>query len=600
MFGRRRLEAALLEAGLINKAQFETVFDEHRASGRRISKILIEKGYISEDSLLSVMEEQFNVPRVNLDRCSINPAVAGYIPAETAMRHCVIPLAKKEGQITLAMADPLDLDAIDNVAMLTGAEINPVAARQSSVNYLITQLYSMNDPAGEASSPAEIEENNSTGASRVAGLVEQDHDQQIDEAPVIRIVNSLIERAIEEGASDIHLEPSDQNLRIRLRLDGVLHDLTAIPKHSRARVVSRVKIMANLDIAERRLSQDGNIEWKGSRGGISLRVSTLPTVRGEKVVIRLLEKDKIVLPLEKLGFTKSNYNNFLGLLLNQSGLLLVTGPTGCGKTTTLYSALHYLNRPEDNIITVEDPVEYRLKGINQVQVNTRINRSFSVALRSILRQDPNVIMVGEIRDLETAKMTIQSAFTGHLVLSTLHTNHAAGAVTRLIDIGLENYLVTASLVGVVAQRLVRKICENCAQEYSLADDQKLFYRRYFQKEPPRKLFRGGKCSSCSNTGYRGRTSIQEVLILNRELQELILRGVTAEGLQNKAVEQGMVPLVQDGLRCIEEGLTTVDEVIRATFNSIIDQGFLRYEDRAALMARLQGDNSGAGSYSEFQ
>ncbi len=586
----RRLEATLLEAKIISKAQFETVTGEHRATGKRVSKILVEKGYVTEDKLLSVMEEQFNIPRVNLDRYSISPNAQGLITAETALRHCVIPIAKENGQVTLAMADPLDLEAIDAVAMLTGAEVNPVAARESSINYLLTQLYSMNDNESEAFQTLEEEDKKGLKESSTEEFIDRPAKEQGDEAPVVRMVNTLIERAIEEGASDIHLEPTDENLRIRLRLDGVLHDLTAIPKHVRARVVSRIKIMANLDIAERRLSQDGNIKWNGTKGGISLRVSTLPTIQGEKVVIRLLEKDKIVLPLDKLGFTRSNYNNFLGLLLNSAGLLLVTGPTGCGKTTTLYSALHYLNRPEDNIITVEDPVEYRLKGINQVQVNPRINRTFAGALRSILRQDPDVIMVGEVRDLETAKMTVQSAFTGHLVLSTLHTNNAAGAVTRLIDIGLENYLVTASLVGVVAQRLVRRICDNCVEEYSLTEDERLFFRRYFRKEPPAKLLRGRKCSSCSSTGYRGRISIQEVLVLSRELQELILRGVTTEGLQNKAVELGMVPLIQDGLRCIEEGLTTVNEVIRATFSSLVEDDILKPAERAALMASLHRDN----------
>ena len=591
VFGRRRLETALLEAGLIDAKQLEAIIDEQRSSGKGISKLLTEKGLITEDKLLSVMEEQFNIPRVNLDRYPLSHAVAGYIPAETALSHCVVPLAEKNGQIIMAMADPLDLAAIDDVAMLTGAEITPVAAGESSIRYLITQLYSMNNAEANVKSQKLPE---TAGGKKETSLEENaalPADDKGDQAPVIRIVNSLIERAIEEGASDIHLEPSDESLRVRMRLDGVLHDLTALPKQSRAKIISRIKIMANLDIAERRLSQDGNIVWKGSRGGISLRISTLPTIRGEKVVIRILEKDKIVLPLEKLGFTKSNYNTFLGLLLNHAGLLLVTGPTGCGKTTTLYSALHYLNRPEDNIVTVEDPIEYRLKGINQVQVNPRINRTFAGALRSILRQDPNVIMVGEIRDLETAKMTIQSAFTGHLVLSTLHTNSAAGAVTRLVDIGLENYLVTASLVGVVAQRLVRKICADCAEEYSLSDDEKYFYRRYFLKEPPHKLLRGRKCSSCNKTGYRGRTSIQEILVLGRELQELILRGAPAEELQSKAVEQGMVPLMQDGLRCVEEGLTTVNEVIRNTFSSIIDERAMSPEDRAALVARLYEDNN---------
>ncbi len=572
---------------MISSEQLSAALDEHRSSGRRISKLLVEKGYIAEDELLSVIEEQFDIPVINLGMHPINPAVTMRVPAEVALRHCVIPIAEAEGVLTLAMADPLDLSAMDDVSMLTGAEIKPVAAGENSINYLITQLYSIAEPTGRVASRAGLADQVTGDGVSPAGRTEV----SADEAPVIRIVKSLIEKAVEEGASDIHIEPSDDSLRVRLRLDGVLRDLAALPKHSSAKIVSRVKIMANLDIAERRLPQDGNIEWKDGARGSSLRISTLPTVHGEKIVIRLLEKDKIVLPLEKLGFNRDNYKAFLGLLLNHAGLLLVTGPTGCGKTTTLYSALNYLNRPEDNIITVEDPIECRLRGVNQVQVNSRINRTFANSLRSILRQDPNVIMVGEIRDLETAKITTQAAFTGHLVLSTLHTNNAAGAVARLIDMGLENYLVTASLVGVVGQRLVRKICPDCAEEYSLTDDEKFFYRRYFKKEPPHRLLKGARCRRCNQTGYRGRTSIQEILVLGQELQELILLGVTAEVLQRKAVELGMIPLVQDGLRCVEEGLTTVNEVIRTTFSSIFDAGPGGTADSASLLARLHRENN---------
>ncbi len=582
VFNSRRIEAALLEAGLITEKQLSSVLNEHKKSGKRIGRLLMEKGFISEDKLLTVMEEELNIPQVNLNHFRINPADAKSIPAEMAFRHRVIPIANKDGQVTLAMADPLDLAAVDDVAMITGAEVNPVAARESIINYLLTQLYSIeeypdqNVPASGTLKPGGRSSEHTPRHPRL----------QVEDAPAVRVVNSLIERAIEEGASDIHLEPSDEKLRIRMRLDGVLHDLTAPPKHTQANIISRVKIMANLDIAERRLPQDGNIEWKGARDGISLRVSTLPTIYGEKVVIRLLEKEKIILPLEKLGFSKNNYQTFLRLLLNQYGLVLVTGPTGCGKTTTLYSALHYLNQPHENIITVEDPVEYRLKGINQVQVNPRINRNFANALRSILRQDPNIIMVGEIRDIETAKITTQAAFTGHLVLSTLHTNNAAGAVTRLIDMGLAEYLVTASLMGVVAQRLVRKICSHCIDEHLLSDKEKYLYQHFFHKEPPRKLMRGVKCKRCNNTGYRGRTAIHEILVLSEDQQELILKKPTAEMLQKKAVEQGMIPLVQDGLRCVETGLTTVNEIVRTTFNSTYDPMASEDAGRIAEMSSL--------------
>ena len=568
ILGRRRLESALLKAGLINTEQLDIALKEHKQQGKRLSKYLIDNKVITEEEFFNVLEEHFNIPRVEPTQFNISPETAALLPEETAKRIRAMPLTVNDGQLTVAMADPLDLTCLDDLSLITGMDINPVAARESTVNYLITQFYSM-DHSKEGSV-----------------IVEEDSEVHYDEAPVISMVNSLIERAVDEEASDIHLEPAEDSLRIRMRLDGILHDLTAIPGHASAKIVSRVKIMANLDIAERRLPQDGNIKWQNNGGDISLRVSTLPTVLGEKVVIRLLEREKIVLPLEELGFSGQNYSALLGLLLNHAGLLLVTGPTGCGKSTTLYSALHYLNRPEDNIITVEDPVEYRLQGINQVQVNQRINRTFANALRSILRQDPDVVMVGEIRDLETAKITTQAAFTGHLVLSTLHTNNAAGAVTRLIDMGLEDYLVTASLVGVIAQRLVRKICKHCKEEYRLSDDENHFYRRYFRKEPPQILTRGTGCRSCNNTGYRGRTSIQEVMVLNHQLQEYILQGVTAEILQQKAIEQGMAPLVLDGLRSVESGITTINEVVRTTFSSIADNTVEGSEENAAVMARL--------------
>ena len=584
IYGRSRLETALLEAGAIDADQLEKAAGEHRASGRRISRILVENGALTEDQLLAVLDKYFGIPAVNPDSCRPAPELAALIPAETALRLRVIPLEAIEGRITLAMADPLDLAAADDVAMLTGAEITPVAARESSINYLINRLYGLDEtgeapPGSGAASAGGAKKNLSAG--RAAG--------REDEGPVIRMVNALIERAIDEGASDIHLEPADEHLRVRMRLDGILHDLASLPGHMGPKIISRVKILANLDIAERRLPQDGNIEWKG-RQTSNLRISTLPAIRGEKAVIRLLGEDKIVLPLDKLGFSKRSYETFLGLLLNHAGLLLVTGPTGCGKTTTLYSALHYLNRPRDNIITVEDPVEYRLKGINQVQVNQRINRTFSNALRSILRQDPDIIMVGEIRDLETARLTVQAAFTGHLVLSTLHTNNAAGAITRLTDMGLENYLVTSSLVGVISQRLVRKICPHCTVDYSPEDDEKYLYSCYFREEPPARLRKGKKCGRCNHTGYRGRTAIQEILVPGPDIQELVLQGAAAETLQKTAVRGGMVPLVRDGLRCVKAGVTTVNEVLRETYSSTFNSGAPGRRENAALLARLYRSN----------
>lgn len=560
--GHRRLDQVVLEAGLVSPEQLTNLLSNKKRNGKRLGSMLIDQGLLTEDQLQSLIESKFNIPRVNLNDYPVDADLAAVIPSDLALRHGAIPLTGKKGKLVFAMADPLDLTAIDDLSRVTGKDIYPVMARASSIKHLLAQIYGMPE-----SGSLQILGNKSPGAG--AANIDKSNQHLVETAPVVRVVNSLIERAIAEGASDIHLEPGEDNLRIRMRLDGVLHDLHSPPQQSQASIISRIKIMANLDIAERRLPQDGNIDWKGKKGS-SLRISTLPTVFGEKIVVRILEKDKIVLPLQDLGFSADSFSSFLRLLLNQHGLLLVTGPTGSGKTTSLYSALNYLNRPGVNITTVEDPVEFRLPGINQVQVNARIKRTFAGSLRSILRQDPDIIMVGEIRDLETARITTQAAMTGHLVLSTLHTNNASGAITRLVDMGLEDYLVSASLVGVIAQRLVRTICPECSTEYKLGQEEKLFFKRFFKKEAPAVLYRGLRCRHCNNTGYRGRTSILEILVLNQELQELIMAGVTTERLQQKAVEFGMRTLVDDGLRCVEAGVTTVNEIVRATFSSITD------------------------------
>lgn len=570
---------ALLEAGIINSENLKSILAEEKSTKISFCRLLIDKKIISEDQLLAIMEREFDLPQVNLATFKINPKAIDLIPHELAKRLKVIPLKISGSRIFMAMADPLNTAALNELALATGAEVYPVLAGERAITEVINQYYSN----------GENPENSFTEMEPPIARIDQSGDLKTDadEATVVRTVNNLICRAITEGASDIHLEPSDDGLRIRMRLDGVLHDLNYQHNHKQAHIISRIKIMANLDIAEKRLPQDGNIQMYDGTREVNLRVSTMPAINGEKVVIRLLEKERIVLPLEQLGFAENYYRAFIRLLLNRSGMVLVTGPTGCGKTTTLYSALNYLNRPEDNIITVEDPVECRLRGINQIQINRRIDRTFANTLRSILRQDPDIIMIGEIRDLETAKIATQAALTGHLVLSTLHTNNAVGAVTRLIDMGLEPYLVTASLVGVIAQRLIRIICPHCREEYSLPEEENTFYRKYFQREPPLTLYRGNKCSLCNQTGYRGRTSIQELLLLNHDLQNLILKGATAIDLQEEAVGQGMQPLVMDSLRCLEEGITTLGEVVRTTFSSVFDADASDYTESSSFITQLQ-------------
>ncbi|MFO7952361.1 MAG: GspE/PulE family protein [Bacillota bacterium] len=581
-FNRRRVSEALFKAASINSDQVESILTEQQRTGKPVSKILLDRGALTEEVILKVMEKQLGIPRVDLYNKKIGYSAIDCIPFELAKKYKVMPLAIRENQLVLAMADPLDLAVVDEVEMISEREVYPVLASEGAIENAFEQYYALKEyPAVER-----------TGRNLAVheAVKEKEEDTLLSEtankSPVVKMVYSLIGAAIEKGASDIHLEPTGEGLRVRLRLDGILHDF-ARPKQTRPeQVISRVKIMASLDIAEKRLPQDGNIQLQHQGGEINLRVSTMPTIYGEKVVIRLLDKEKIVLPLEKLGFAANNYHTLQNLLLNQSGMILLTGPTGCGKTTTLYSALNYLNREAVNLITVEDPVECRLQGINQIQVNRRIGRTFAGALRSILRQDPDIIMVGEIRDLETAKIATQAALTGHLVLSTLHTNNAAGAVTRLVDMGLEPFMVTASLSGVIAQRLIRKNCSKCSEEYKLSDEEKVFFSNFFKEDPPDRLRRGSRCKYCHQTGFRGRTSIQELLTLNQELQSMILRRAKAADLQEKALDLGMISLARDGLRCLLSGETSMGEVVRATYSNLYDPDFSNHSGSNNLIARL--------------
>ena len=555
-FARKRLGDVLVEAGVITEQQLQETMTEQASSHKRIGQLLIEKSLITEDKLVEILEQQLGLPQVNLYNYNINPEVATSIPLYLAKRHLVIPIEKQGNTLKLAMADPMNIIAIDDVEMLTGLKADPVLASESSIIHTIEQLFSLAETLSEDSA---AKEHSDDEIAQLRALVE--------EAPIVRVVNSLIHQAVSEGASDIHIEPLDKGVRVRMRIDGILHDLMTPPKDTQPLLVSRIKIMANLDIAERRMPQDGRITIQVGLRDVNMRVSTMPTIHGEKVVIRILDRERVILPLDKLGFSENNYRTFLNFLLSHTGMILVTGPTGSGKTTTLYSALNYLNRAEENIITVEDPVEYRLDGINQVQVNPRINLTFANALRSILRQDPNVIMIGEIRDLETAEMATRAALTGHLVLSTLHTNDACSTISRLLDMGVDSYLITSSLVGVVAQRLVRKICSHCRENYRLSVQEQAIFRNAFGKEAPETLLHGKGCRHCNETGYRGRFAIHEMMPVNRDLAHLILKRVSAEELREKAFEQGMVPLLQEGLRRIENGETTVAEVARVAYSA---------------------------------
>lgn len=556
-FARKRLGDILVEAGAITENQLREAITSQDSSNKKVGQLLVEGNLITEEKLVEILEEQLGIPQINLYNYNINPEVATLIPANLARRHMAIPIEIKDSTIIVAMVDPMNIIAIDDISLITGKDVEPVIASESSIKNAIDQVFSLAETleVDSVSSKAEDEEE----LAQLKALVE--------DAPIVKVVNSLIHQAVNEGASDIHIEPSGKGVRVRMRIDGALHDLMTPPKDTQPLIVSRIKIMSNLDIAEKRLPQDGRISVQVGLKDVNMRVSTMPTIHGEKVVIRLLDKDKVILPLEKLGFSKNNYELFTKFLMNHSGMILVTGPTGSGKTTTLYSALNYLNKAEDNIITVEDPVEYRLDGINQVQVNTRINMTFAAALRTILRQDPNIIMIGEIRDLETAEMATRAALTGHLVLSTLHTNDAASTITRLINMGVDKYLITSSLVGVIAQRLVRKICKNCLEEYSLSPQDMALFSSTFWREAPDSLFRGAGCRQCNNSGYRGRVAIHEMLAVDKEIQGQIMKGASAEELQNWAMLNGMEILLQDGLRRMEMGITTLEEVVKVAYSS---------------------------------
>lgn len=553
---QRKMGDILLEAGVITGEQLREALLDQQTSKKRLGRILIEKGYAIEEKVMDVLEEQLGIFQINLNSYDIDPEVATSIPLSLARRYQAIPVGKKGNRILLAMSDPMDLMAIDDIGMVTGAEINPVIASERAIIGAINQFFGIKESM------------ESTFAENITGTEEVERLKALEEnAPIVKVVNSLIQRAVNEGASDIHIEPSEKGVRIRMRVDGKLHDLMTPPRDTQPLIVSRIKIMSHLDITERRMPQDGSINMKVNMKDVNLRVSTIPTIHGEKVVIRILDKSRVVFPLEKLGLSKHNFEIFKDFLMKPAGMILITGPTGCGKTTTLYSALNFLNRSEENIITVEDPVEYHLEGINQVQVNPRIGMGFAESLRAILRQDPNIIMVGEIRDPETAEIATRAALTGHLVLSTMHTNSAAQAVSRLTDMGVAPYLISSSLVGVVAQRLVRLNCPRCKQELPITSEENILIRKKFERVPPRTLYRGAGCSGCNNTGYRGRAAIHELMVCNQEIRKLILEDAPADYIQQKAVQKGAITLLEDGFGHIERGNTTLEELLRVAYDS---------------------------------
>ncbi|MDR3559851.1 MAG: type II secretion system ATPase GspE [Negativicutes bacterium] len=553
---RKRLGALLREAGLLTQEQLDKALSVQKNTGERLGKTLINLGYVTEESMIEALEFQLGIPHVDLNSMTITREIITIIPAALAERYQVVPLRKEGKRLTVAMVDPTNFYAIDDIRMVTGLEIEPVIAAERDIVRTISQMYGVREAVEKAASRIRQDE------SPLAEI------QTNDDAPAVSIVNSLINQAIKERASDIHIEPQDKAVRVRFRIDGVLREIVTFPRHTHPAIISRVKIMSEMDIAEKRLPQDGRIKVIEGGREIDIRVSSLPTILGEKVVLRILDKSAVILDIKGLGFSAENLTKYQKVFNQSYGMILVTGPTGSGKTTTLYSTLTLLNAPGQNIITVEDPVEYRLDGVNQVQVNYKAGLTFANGLRSILRQDPNIVMVGEIRDGETADIAIRAALTGHLVLSTLHTNDAVGAMTRLIDMGIEPFLVASSVLGVMAQRLVRLICPECKQQFTPAPDspERLFLGSAAREDIV--LYRGTGCRRCAQTGYRGRMAIHEVMPLTPELRELINRRASSAQLAEVANRQGMRTMREDGVQKALAGLTTVEEIMRVAYSEV--------------------------------
>lgn len=563
-----KLGHLLLSKNIITDEQLNRAVDMQKKEGGRIAANLVKLDILSEDVLIKFLSEQYHVSSVSLSPDEIDPSVVKFIPYDVAHKYQIFPISKNGAVLTVAMIDPSNVFAIDDVKFMTGYEVQPVVASESAIKEAIAHHYeqSSEELQNVVDSLAEFKDEG------LDFIQESDDDVDLgelqnamEEAPVVKLINLILCEAITRGASDIHMEPYEKSFRIRYRIDGVLYDVMQPPLKLKAALSSRIKIMSELDIAERRLPQDGRIKLKIKNKGIDLRVSTLPTLFGEKIVMRVLDKSNLNLNLTKLGFEESALKDFEEAIKSPYGMVLVTGPTGSGKTTTLYSALSTVNNIDVNIMTAEDPVEYNLDGINQVHVKDDIGLTFAAALRSFLRQDPDIVMVGEIRDFETAEIAVKAALTGHLVLSTLHTNDAPSTISRLLNMGIEPFLVSASVVVIVAQRLCRKVCEQCREEVEVPEST-LINMGFTQDEITTfKCFKGKGCSACSETGYKGRIALYEVMPFREEIKEMILKGESTTDIKKMAMKLGMKTLRMSGLVKIREGLTSVEEILRVTF-----------------------------------
>lgn len=561
--GSSRLGEMLVKSKLITEDQLKKALGQQSTSGGRLGSNLVKLGFLTEEDITSFLSKQYGVPSINLAHFEIDQSVIKLVPAEIAQKHMVIPINRKGSVLTVAMADPSNIFAIDDIKFLSGFKVEPVVAAETSIKNAINKHY---DSAGLVKDILQGYDDR-----EVATVEEGDEGPDVgdlqratEDAPVVKLVNLILSDAIKKGASDIHIEPYEKSFRVRYRIDGVLYDTMQPPMKLRAAIISRAKIMAQLDIAERRLPQDGRIKIRMGQKEIDFRVSTLPTIFGEKVVMRLLDKSNLQLDMSSLGFDPQALQLFEKAILAPHGMVLVTGPTGSGKTTTLYSGLHRLNTVETNIMTAEDPVEYNLAGVNQVQMKAEIGLNFAAALRAFLRQDPDIIMVGEIRDYETAEIAIKAALTGHLVLSTLHTNDAPSTVSRLINMGVEPFLVAASTNMILAQRLARKICNSCKEEITVPRQALVDVGFAPDESKGLSCYQGKGCMECNDTGYRGRVALYEVMPITEDIKDAILQGASVNEMKELGRKHGMKTLREAGLQKIREGMTTIPEIMRVS------------------------------------
>ncbi len=564
----------LLEQGLVTQEQLDEALNVQKNTTEQLGRILVDLGYVSERDVLRAHAEQLGIPFLQLGEASIDEDVAKAIPQSVVQRYNAVPIRRSGNRLTVAMSDPSNVFALDDIRLITGYEIDPMLATAEDISALMS---GSDGGGGQEELQTALEAlDGGLGAALgddidlAAAGIDEDVDRaqaMEDEAPIIRVVNVIIQQAIKDRASDIHVEPDRRGVRIRYRIDGVLHEVMRVPKYVHAPLVSRIKIMGDMNIAERRLPQDGRIHVRHEGREFDLRVSSVPTVFGEKVVMRILDQTSVLIGLSKLGMFSETQAQLESIIVQPNGMILSTGPTGSGKTTTQYSILNKINSVEKNILTIEDPVEYQLPGLNQVHVNRKAGLTFANAMRSFVRQDPDIIMVGEVRDLETAETAIQASLTGHLVLSTLHTNDAPASITRLVDMGVEPFLIASSVIGVLAQRLGRRICQNCKEPYKPPVE--ALHRVGFNVDDAENVvfYRGRGCEQCRHTGYRGRTGIFELMLINEEVADLCVKRAPLSEVRNAALANGMKTLKMDGFQKVVEGVTTVEEVMRVIFTA---------------------------------